>query len=221
VAVQCRECKNRLEELLSRKGVISSSAAQTLPHRELDPLLVRRTKALLPLLAALIQSTVDPEHMEELLALNDALTSLLQRASPPTTADVAHHSPHQSPVELRSPIHPTPGSSNSLGLENGNALGAPLPVEVNVDSVQARESDSDDHEPFSPRIDKGKGKAMEEASPVLQKLIMSPSFSITDSDSDDEEQQLVAEDVELDEDGRPIPLPSPTDRYVIVHNVSV
>jgi protein phosphatase 1 regulatory subunit 37 len=62
-------------------------------------------------------------------------------------------------------------------------------------------------------VDKGKGKAMEDASPVLQKLIMSPTFSIADSDEEDEEQRRVAEEMELDENGRPIPLPSPTDRY--------
>lgn len=215
VAAQCRECKTRLEELFSRRALSSSSPAQTNVHRELDPLLIRRSKALLPSLAALIQSTVDPVQMEELLALNDSLTSLLQCASPgsPTLADDLHDSSHQSPVEPRSPAHHRSGSSNSLGLENGAAHGLLLPL-VNVDSVAARESDSDDHEPFSPRVDKGKGRATEEASPVLQKLIMSPTFSITDSDEDEEEQRRVAEE-ELDESGNPIALPSPTDRYVI------
>lgn len=196
-------------------GASSSSAAQAGTRRELDPLLTRRTKALLPSLVALIQSTVDPAQLEELLSLNDALTSLLERGSPGSSGltDGPQNS-HQSPVDQRQPAHRrSSSSSNSLGLQNGNARGSPLPLsEAAADLVPGHTSDSDDQELFSPKVDKGKGKAMEEASPVLQKLIMSPSFSITDSDDDDEQRQA-AEEVELDESGRPVPLPSPTDRY--------
>ena len=210
---QARECKVRLEALLSQ--TTSSSTPQTGYHQEPDLLLFRRTNALLPSLITLIQSTVDPEQMEELLALNDALTSLLCRSSPESA--VLADGPedlHGTPTEQGPPIHRRSStSSNGLGLENGTIHETLLPpADVIVDSMPGQESDGEDSELFSPRIDKGKGKAMEQASPVLQKLIMSPSFSITDSDDEEEEQQHSAEEMELDEKGQPIPIPSPTDR---------
>lgn len=208
---QARECKVRLEALCSRTSS-SSSVSPTGYYQEPDPLLLRRTKALLPSLVTLIQSTVDPVELEELLALNDALTSLLRHGSSESVILLdGSQDLHPSPTEQRPSIDRR-SSSNSLGLENGTTPGASLPPTDAVIHSPRHESDSDDPELFSPRTDKGKGKAMEQASPVLQKLIMNPSFSIEDSDEEEEGQIDAAEEVELDEEGRPIPIPSPTDR---------
>jgi hypothetical protein len=55
--------------------------------------------------------------------------------------------------------------------------------------MSRHESDNDDLAPFSPNA-----------------IIMSPTFSIADSDEEGEEQRRVAEEMELDENGRPISL---------------
>lgn len=154
--------------------------------------------------------------MEELLLLNDALTSLLQhfspRAHPLDDLEGFQNGHPQSP--LSTPCQQS-GSSNSLGLENGHAHGSPVArISSLVVSVPGHESDGDEPEPFSPRVDKGKGKAKEESSPVLQKLIMSPAFSSTDSD-DEDERRRAAEDEVLEEHGDRPPVRSPTDRSVL------
>lgn len=103
-------------------------------------------------------------------------------------------------------------SANALGLENGHAAS---------DEVPSDPIDDEESLPSTPKVDKGKGKALpepQESSPVLQKLIMGSSFSITDSDEEDEEERL--RKAELEEElrqlhGQGTEVLSPTvDRHV-------
>lgn len=168
---------------------------------------MRRAKLIIPLLISLIESTTDPSQMDEMLALNDALTSLLE-AVPPTPDSALQDITDDDEKHLRPLLSRHGSGSNSLGLENGHANGLPsLETEVRIEL---------DDELFSPKVDKGKGKAQEQASPVLEKLIMGEPFSITDSDDEDEERRMQAEEElmvlngEIEED-RPPPV-SPTNR---------
>ncbi|KAK7692098.1 hypothetical protein QCA50_005504 [Cerrena zonata] len=79
ILTQAISCKAELEMLLARSP--SSSSATTSPTDPLDPELRNRAQTILASLASLIETTGDPSHLEELLTLNDELTSLMSFAS--------------------------------------------------------------------------------------------------------------------------------------------
>ncbi|KAF8509532.1 hypothetical protein BU17DRAFT_56039 [Hysterangium stoloniferum] len=197
VLMQARECKIQLDGILSRTASSSSpTSSMTITLREADVQLTRRTKNLLPSLVALIQTTDDPSQMIEMLTLNDDLTGLLEAVEPATLQEEKPSEPNGHPPERdeRPPIARRGSSANSLGLEDVHTNGSLVPT-IEVQGAGGKgELDDEEPEPFSPKVDKGKGKAMQEPSPVLQKLIMGPSFSITDSDEEEEERRRAVEE---------------------------
>lgn len=204
VVVRAVECKQQLDQVLIRiRGggsgsnlrivglqrqsttmttVSTTSAVDDGDDAETENhAILARSKTVLPLLVAIIQSmTADPDldtrKLEELLILNDDLTVLIRD----TEAALGTR-----PLSRRNSAGST-SSANTLRLENGHQPSADNPAENPID-------DDDIPSPTTPKVDKGKGKALpesQESSPVLQKLIMGPSFSITDSDDEDEEERM-------------------------------
>lgn len=113
-------------------------------------------------------------------------------------------------------------SANTLRLENGHISGdsGDHPEDPIAIGHTDDEDNDDNPSPTTPKVDKGKGKALpesQESSPVLQKLIMG---SITDSDEEDEEERVRRAELEeelrqLQEQGGAEAMLSPTvDRHV-------
>jgi len=129
-------------------------------------------------LMTVIESTPEPERLQELLALNDDLTALLDRCAP------------QKPNLF---LH-----GLGLHVENGKANGAASDVPSGNGHAVHIQSDESDDEPVTPRVDKGKGRA--EPEPVEpEKVLTPPAFHL--GDSDDEDAHLGDELIAVDPDG--------------------
>ncbi|KAH9006498.1 hypothetical protein EDB86DRAFT_2874407 [Lactarius hatsudake] len=159
---QARQCKEQLEQLLAHstpapRGHESGAKA--------DPELIERTKALLPLLAEIIRTSPDSTRLDDLLCLNDTLTTLLSRASP---------KPRISLQGLAIDL-------NGLGVSPTGSGGG-----SHNNHVATAEELTDDDVLSTPRLDKGKGKAPPE--PEVVEPILSPAgFTVADSDSEEHE----------------------------------
>lgn len=174
IVTQAKVCKAQLEDLLSCSP--SSSSSPMSPAQALDPDLTQRTRNVLVSLAHVIESTLDPDRLQELLTLNDDLTSMLSHSVRPPLLGLGIH------IETLAKDS-VPSNANS----NGSA-------------VHSGAGDlSDMEEPMTPRLDKGKGRAEpepEEPEKVLSPTIMSPAFMITESDEEEGEQRLILEEHE-------------------------
>lgn len=202
-----------LQERLSQ--LASSSSPLASPVHEVDLELARRVTTLLPSLVAIIQTTADPAKMEELLALNDSLTSLHSAITPgppqpngqPRNGS-ANHSENASTVSADVSRSPSPVSAP---VETGNhvkANGGPPALSVIVEGLGGVDGEDEGPDPATPKIDKGKGKA--EPEPEQLEKVLSPSFLISASDDEDEEGikgRFVSEPEDLQS-------PSPNDRSV-------
>ncbi|KAL4242608.1 RNI-like protein [Abortiporus biennis] len=166
---QAHECKNQLEDLLSRSP--SSSSAPASPTHDLDPELNQRAKSVLVSLAGLIEGTTDPAHLEELLSLNDDLTALLARTAA-RPLSLSHL--HGLSIQLEKL------KTDTASLSNGHA-----------EPVNGSTEDGAEDEPVTPRIDKGKGRAQPE--PEQPEKVLSPTFLI-ESDEEEDGTRLVLPD---------------------------
>lgn len=155
-----RTCKTQLKEFLAQ--VPSSSSSPTLSNINIDPEILSSAKESLKALAHLIEESDDPSQLEELLGLNDELTSLLARSSPKRPGIKFGGLAIQLPEgRLASPV-------------NGSALPADLR--------------DDDDIPRTPRIDKGKGRAEpepEKTEPVLTPTIQHEAFYSEDAEPEE------------------------------------
>jgi protein phosphatase 1 regulatory subunit 37 len=153
---------------------------------------VERAKGVLDELASLIEGTVDPGRMEELLGVNDELTEALARVGSATaTAAVKAVAPDSVPSGGGKPKLRLEG----LGLrwtEGGEVVGN--------GSAEGEEEE----EVVTPRMDKGKARA--EPEPEVQEKILSPNFLI---------QEEEEEEGSLDGDGEEGEVLPPSDRWVI------
>ena len=186
VLAQAISCKAELEIFVARSP--SSSSAPMSPSHSLDPELRSRAQTALASLASLIETTGDPSRLEELLTLNDELTSLMSFASytPPA--------PTLNGLGIR--IDTSVSATMSNGNGNGHALLA------NGDS-----SDTDEDLPITPRLDKGKGRAQPEPEEPEKVLTPTTSFRVSESDDEDEVTLTIEEEALGMED-----VVSPTDR---------
>ncbi|TFY52667.1 hypothetical protein EVJ58_g9883, partial [Rhodofomes roseus] len=176
VITQARAYKSQLEDVLARSP--SSSSAPSAPVQDEVAEMSANVKEAQKSLMVVIETTTEPERLQELLALNDDLTALLGRCQPP-----------KRPLFL-----------HGLGLqaENGKANGsAGDEASGNGHAVHGLSEDSDD-EPITPRVDKGKGRA--EPEPVEpEKVLSPPAFHL--GDSDDEDAHLGDELIAAEPDG--------------------
>lgn len=136
--------------------------------------LLNRAKASLPELVAAIEASNDPNKLEEMLLLNDALTELIKK------------------VESFKPLRP---SLVTNGLSNGSFMSVPgsgtsagfLSPSLNpissMSNLSISEEDDDDL-PLTPRLDKGKGKAVHHEEPESEfvnengKIIPEPGSAV-------------------------------------------
>jgi protein phosphatase 1 regulatory subunit 37 len=184
---QAQRCKIQLEEIL---GCSTPKPGRRPSEIKVDPELIARAKALLPGLAEIIQTSSDSTRVDELLGLNDALTSLLARATP---------KPRISLQGLGIKLN---GLETTDAHEAGNGSVSP-DNHVVTPSGDAEEL-ADDDALSTPRIDKGKGKAPPEPE-VVESVLSPPGFAVMDSEEEEEAEHGV---VQEEDDPR-----SPTDRY--------
>ncbi len=162
--LQARARKTELEDLISRTPSSSSSSVPVSPIEGPDMELLQSTREMMRSIVSMIERTLDPARLDSLLSLNDELMNLLGRLEP-------------KPVGLKLQglgIQPTNGDAAG----NGHATHASEGI-----STQGLEVPSDDDEPATPRLDKGKGRAEPEPEPV--ESVLSPTFLITESDEED------------------------------------
>lgn len=162
--LQARARKTELEDLLSRTPSSSSSSVPVSPIEGPDVELLQSTREMMRSIVSMIERTSDPSRLDSLLSLNDELMTLLGRLEP-------------KPVGLKLQglgIQPTNGDASG----NGHA-----PLAPESSSTQGLELPSDDDEPVTPRLDKGKGRAEPEPEPV--ESVLSPTFLITESDEEE------------------------------------
>ncbi|KAI0746800.1 RNI-like protein [Daedaleopsis nitida] len=171
---QARARKSQLEELLSRSPSSSSSSTPVSPTPSPDADLVEATREMMKSIVSTIERTTNPARLEVLLALNDDLMALLGRLE-------------QKPQGLK---------LQGLGLETGTAEGnGHISHSPDVSTTGFQEEElSEDDEPVTPRVDKGKGRAEPEPEPV--ESILSPSFLISESDDEDGEGPIIPPDAE-------------------------
>ncbi|KAI0266389.1 hypothetical protein BC834DRAFT_874348 [Gloeopeniophorella convolvens] len=180
---QARLRKEQLEALLARSEPVAQNDSARVE-------LLEQTRALMPPLVEVIRACSDPARLDELLSLNDTITSLLARATPRP-----HISLQGLGIDLNglkeSPTNPDAGDGNGHVREH-----------VVTPSGEIEEF-TDDETLSTPRLDKGKGKAPPE--PEIVEPILSPrGFAVADSEDEDE---IGPEHEELVDDVR-----SPTDR---------
>ncbi|KAI0826580.1 RNI-like protein [Trametes gibbosa] len=162
VVLQARSRKSELEALLARSP--SSSSAPSTPVLQPDSEMFRSTREIMKAIVAMIETATEPTRLEMLLSLNDELMTLLGRLEPKLT-----------PLKIE-------GLGIQLG--NGEAVGSGYFSELSANgSAQLDTQPSDDDEPITPRVDKGKGRA--EPEPEPQESVLSPTFLITESDDEE------------------------------------
>ncbi len=180
---RARQCKEQLEQLLAQ------STPAPRGHRsdaKADPELLERTKALLPLLAEIIRTSPGSTRLDDLLCLNDTLTSLLARASPKPRISLQGLA-----IDLNG-LGPSP-TGNGGGIHDNHVATTRGDIEELTDEDVLS----------TPRLDKGKGKAPPEPEAV-EPILSPPGFTVADSDSEEMGPHEVAQG---EDDAR-----SPTDR---------
>ncbi|KAG6917154.1 hypothetical protein DXG01_003667 [Tephrocybe rancida] len=193
VGARARECLIQLTELLQQSSTPTKAKTPFSPlTRRPDAVaeLSKDARTLVAELAVAIQSTEDAALMEELLDVNDQLTTLLR--------------------DLPAPVRPVL-TLHGLGLQfNGmdsNAAGQTPNghAEANGDAREYEE----DLTPTTPRVDKGKGRA--EPEPVEHEKVLSPTSVLAATAVEEESES------ESDEEGMLVYVPeggigSPNDR---------
>nr|GAT60426.1 predicted protein [Mycena chlorophos] len=185
--VRARSCVAQLEAMYAPPASPSAPTPSAATHAAL----VKQAKELTHELSALIDATDDPSRMEELLMVNDELTSLISRGPPPA-------------------VRPSL-TLTGLGIKwvaavpvGGNDSASPSPSSINGHTIhEVQEEAEEDHLP-TPRIDKGKARAIPE--PEEPEKVLSPTaLMIADSDGetdDEDEARLHFSPVEqMDEEG--------------------
>ncbi|THG93260.1 hypothetical protein EW026_g7934 [Hermanssonia centrifuga] len=156
IVMQARSCKMQLDNSSARTPSSSSSPAS--PVVDVDPELKKRARVVLQSLGAVIEATDDPTRLEELLELNDELTSSLARCN-----------------------LPRPGLKlTGLGISVPN--GDVEPILATSESPTEFEED----EPVTPRVDKGKARA--EPEPELPEKVLSPTLAAPEDYEDAEQE---------------------------------
>jgi protein phosphatase 1 regulatory subunit 37 len=153
-------------------------------------------------LGSVIEATEDPARMEALLAANDALTALVARVPPPgrPTLTLQGLGLKWAPgATAASPARENgDGGVYVLGAPNGNGhLG----------------HGEDEELPTTPRVDKGKARAVPE--PEEPEKVLSPTLMLEEDDDDEDgEGRLRFSPVEGEDDAETVTGESPTNRSI-------
>ncbi len=216
IIAQARECQQVLSEQLSRSASSSSSSPLLSPTHHLDPEVIHRAKCIMPSLVAIIQASSDPSKMEELLSLNDSLTSLLEETGwsrlqngGPMNGSSTYEGSMLSNSSLDTSRSPSPQASQPAKDVSPKIPSATPALSIQTD-VSVHDSDVEDGELSTPKVDKGKGRAEPEPEQPEKILSPTPSFLIATSDDEDEDAGK-ARYVEVSDEGATLGSPSPTD----------
>ncbi|KAJ7241653.1 hypothetical protein C8J57DRAFT_1192532 [Mycena rebaudengoi] len=192
IAVRGRACAAQLEALLAPPPPPASpTAGAPAPLSPTDVL--SQARAIVRELGKVIQETEDPSRMEELLDVNDALTALIARAPAPGRPTL---------------------TLQGLGLKWAPGAVVASPALENEDThggLANGHVEEEDHTPTTPRVDKGKARAVPE--PEEPEKVLSPTFQVLENEDDDEDENgsLNFSPVEEGDDNATVTA-SPTDR---------
>ncbi|KAJ7343861.1 hypothetical protein DFH08DRAFT_915041 [Mycena albidolilacea] len=195
VLVRAQTCVALLETLLAPPAAPSSLFPPPSPADAL-----KQAKELMRELGSVIEATEDPARMEALLAANDALTALVARVPPPGRPTLTLQG-----LGLKW----APGATAaSPARENGDGgvyvLGAP-------NGNGHLEHGEDEELPTTPRVDKGKARAVPE--PEEPEKVLSPTLMLEEDDDDEDgEGRLRFSPVEGEDDAETVTGESPTNR---------
>ncbi|KAJ7054276.1 hypothetical protein C8F01DRAFT_1031529 [Mycena amicta] len=187
--IRAQACISRLEGMFAPP---STSVAP--PSAATHAVLVKQARELTHELSSLIQATEDPTRMEELLDVNDALTAVIARGPPPLVRPAL--------------------TLQGLGFKWTSSV-AISPAVANGDTatpavVNGHTEDEEGHTPTTPRLDKGKARAIPE--PEEPEKVLSPTLMLAEDDTDEEEEgTLHFSPVEEGDEGEDL-TESPTNR---------
>lgn len=124
------------------ESLLRGEEASILPTPSTESTLLAQAHAILQSLVVAIEASNDPDKLEEMLALNDNIGDLVKK------------------IESK-PIRPIL-ELNGLGGLNGTSMGTPDRIfsPQIASEAEARENASLEDTPITPRLDKGKGKAV-------------------------------------------------------------
>ncbi|KAJ7177065.1 hypothetical protein C8R46DRAFT_1246346, partial [Mycena filopes] len=198
VVVRARACAALLEAMLAPPPVAPAATDSAPTPSPADTL--KQAKALTRELSTVIQATEDPSRMEELLDVNDVLTELIVRVPPPGRPTLTLQG-----LGLKW----TPGATvASPALENGDA-GAGSAAGANGHAAGDGVGGAEDEQPTTPRVDKGKARAV--PAPEEPEKVLSPTL-LMDDDDDERMRFSPVEGEEGEDDGETVTGASPTDR---------
>ncbi|KAJ7025845.1 RNI-like protein [Mycena alexandri] len=168
VVVRARACAAVLESMLAPAPVAPAAPAPGSAHPPSPADALKQAKALTRELGTVIQATEDPSRMEELLDVNDVLTGLVAQVPPPGRPTLTLQG-----LGLKW----TPGAMvASPALENGDAGAG------NAAGANGHAGTGEDEQPTTPRVDKGKARAVPE--PEEPEKVLSPTLLMDDDDDE-------------------------------------
>ncbi|KAJ7035986.1 hypothetical protein C8F04DRAFT_1340388, partial [Mycena alexandri] len=195
VVVRARACAAVLESMLAPPPVAPAAPAPGGAHPPSPADALKQAKALTRELGTVIQATEDPSRMEELLDVNDVLTGLVAQVPPPGRPTLTLQG-----LGLKW----TPGAMvASPALENGDAGAG------NAAGANGHAGAGEDEQPTTPRVDKGKARAVPE--PEEPEKVLSPTL-LMDDDDDERMRFSPVEGEDGEDDGETVIGASPTDR---------
>jgi protein phosphatase 1 regulatory subunit 37 len=161
-----QELQTQLETILeARKADISSSFTDELA-------ILNRAKASLPSLVAAIETSNDPNKLEEMLLLNDSITELIKQvesSKPPRPSLVLNGlrngSYAHSDVSSSTPGTPSFSAGVLSPILNRSFSNSSLSSLTSAQLATGQQGSDDDDAPTTPRVDKGKGKAVHHEEP--------------------------------------------------------
>ncbi|KAJ7834248.1 hypothetical protein B0H14DRAFT_3087627 [Mycena olivaceomarginata] len=156
ILVRAQTCVALLETLLAPPAAPSSLFPPPSPTDAL-----KQAKELMRELGSVIEATEDPARMEALLAANDALTALVARVPPPGRPTL---------------------TLQGLGLKWAPGATAASPARENGDGGIFH--GEDEELPTTPRVDKGKARAVPE--PEEPEKVLSPTLMLEEDDDDED-----------------------------------
>ena len=165
-------------------SVTSSGTSSPTVGRPVDQDLVQQAKITVNEITEKVQTTTDAVLLEELLGLCDRLNSAITKlSSVPSSKSLLH----------------------GLGLK----ITSEVTSSADGDALHESPTDlSEDDEPSTPKVDKGKGRA--EPEPEEPEKVLSPTFMISESeDEDEDDNRFVGEEDQVS-------VPSPVVRWVVI-----
>lgn len=154
--------------------------------------ILNRAKASLPPLIAAIESSNDPNKLEEMLLLNDSITDLIKQveASKPSRPSLVLNGLRNGSYARSDVSGSTPGTpSFSAGVLSPTLERAFSNSSLSslTSNQMASDQDNEDDIPTTPRVDKGKGKAIHHEEPESflgkdeGKIIPEPGAAVDES----------------------------------------